>query len=142
MFTASPCEKVLSLNTAHSPFLSAPDDLVRELLVLVNPAGKRSNLTKSCPKFCPEQNVFGTGENSCFVTLRAVCNPGESNDTFLPYHLGEPYKFSVNWYTSNMSDTPARERVLTLSSGLRSQSVISVCPREQIGNGATVSSSA
>jgi pimeloyl-ACP methyl ester carboxylesterase len=35
MFTATPCEKVVSMDTAHSPFLSAPDDLVRRIAELV-----------------------------------------------------------------------------------------------------------
>jgi pimeloyl-ACP methyl ester carboxylesterase len=35
MLAASPCEKVLSMETAHSPFLSAPDELVARLLELV-----------------------------------------------------------------------------------------------------------
>ena len=34
MYTASPCQKVLSLNTSHSPFLSAPKELVAHLLTI------------------------------------------------------------------------------------------------------------
>lgn len=34
MHTATPCHKVLSLNTDHSPFLSAPKELVRTLISL------------------------------------------------------------------------------------------------------------
>lgn len=32
MYTATPCQQVLSLNTSHSPFLSAPQSLVEHLL--------------------------------------------------------------------------------------------------------------
>jgi len=34
MYTARPCEKVISMNTAHSPFFSAPGELVEHLLSL------------------------------------------------------------------------------------------------------------
>jgi len=34
MYTASPCQKVISLNTSHSPFLSAPIELVAHLLTI------------------------------------------------------------------------------------------------------------
>ena len=35
MYQALPCEKVLSMNTSHSPFLSAPEELVSHLLSAV-----------------------------------------------------------------------------------------------------------
>ncbi|MFH1490798.1 MAG: alpha/beta hydrolase, partial [Pseudomonadota bacterium] len=34
MFTALPCQQVMSLNTGHSPFFSAPGELVRHLTSL------------------------------------------------------------------------------------------------------------
>jgi pimeloyl-ACP methyl ester carboxylesterase len=34
MYTATPCRQVVSLDTSHSPFLSAPDELVAHLLSL------------------------------------------------------------------------------------------------------------
>jgi pimeloyl-ACP methyl ester carboxylesterase len=34
MYTALPCERVVSLNTSHSPFLSAPEELAGHLLSL------------------------------------------------------------------------------------------------------------
>jgi len=34
MYTALPCEKIISMNTSHSPFLSAPEGLARHLLSL------------------------------------------------------------------------------------------------------------
>jgi len=34
MYTASPCRKVISMDTSHSPFLSAPDKLVEHLTSL------------------------------------------------------------------------------------------------------------
>lgn len=34
MYTRNPCERVLTLDTSHSPFLSAPQDLARALLSL------------------------------------------------------------------------------------------------------------
>jgi len=34
MYTALPCEKIISMNTSHSPFLSAPEELARHLLSL------------------------------------------------------------------------------------------------------------
>lgn len=34
MYTAVPCQKVVSLDTSHSPFLSAPDELVAHLISL------------------------------------------------------------------------------------------------------------
>jgi hypothetical protein len=34
MYTAVPCEQVLSMNTSHSPFLSAPQALAKHLLSL------------------------------------------------------------------------------------------------------------
>ncbi len=34
MYTAMPCEKVITMNTAHSPFLSAPQELVSHLTSL------------------------------------------------------------------------------------------------------------
>jgi hypothetical protein len=35
MYTATPCRTVLTLNTGHSPFFSAPEALVAHLLALV-----------------------------------------------------------------------------------------------------------
>jgi hypothetical protein len=32
MYTAVPCQKVISMNTSHSPFFSTPDELVAHLL--------------------------------------------------------------------------------------------------------------
>ena len=34
MYTELPCEKVVSMDTSHSPFLSAPEELVRHLMSL------------------------------------------------------------------------------------------------------------
>lgn len=34
MYTAVPCQKVISMNTSHSPFLSAPEELVSHLTAL------------------------------------------------------------------------------------------------------------
>ena len=34
MYTASPCQRVISMDTSHSPFLSAPEDLVAHLTAL------------------------------------------------------------------------------------------------------------
>lgn len=34
MYTAQPCQKVISMNSSHSPFLSAPDELVTKLTFL------------------------------------------------------------------------------------------------------------
>lgn len=34
MYTRLPCQQVISLNTSHSPFLSAPDELVKHLTAL------------------------------------------------------------------------------------------------------------
>jgi hypothetical protein len=34
MYTRLPCQKVISLNTSHSPFLSAPQELMQHLLNL------------------------------------------------------------------------------------------------------------
>lgn len=34
MYTATPCRKVISMETSHSPFLSAPEELVRRLTSL------------------------------------------------------------------------------------------------------------
>jgi pimeloyl-ACP methyl ester carboxylesterase len=34
MYTAQPCERVITIDTDHSPFFSAPDELVRHLLAL------------------------------------------------------------------------------------------------------------
>jgi pimeloyl-ACP methyl ester carboxylesterase len=34
MYTALPCQQVISMNTSHSPFLSAPDDLAAHLMSL------------------------------------------------------------------------------------------------------------
>jgi pimeloyl-ACP methyl ester carboxylesterase len=34
MIDASPCQRVISMNTDHSPFFSAPDELVRHLLTV------------------------------------------------------------------------------------------------------------
>ena len=34
MYLATPCEKVVSLNASHSPFLSMPDELAKQLLPL------------------------------------------------------------------------------------------------------------
>ncbi len=35
LYTSVPCEKVISMNTSHSPFFSAPETLARHLLSLV-----------------------------------------------------------------------------------------------------------
>lgn len=35
MYSDTPCQQVLSLNTSHSPFLSAPHSLVEHLLTAV-----------------------------------------------------------------------------------------------------------
>lgn len=40
MYTATPCETVLSLDTGHSPFLSAPEALVDHLLTVAEPHGQ------------------------------------------------------------------------------------------------------
>jgi hypothetical protein len=32
MYTAIPCRRVVSMNTSHSPFLSAPEELVKNLV--------------------------------------------------------------------------------------------------------------
>ena len=32
MYTRTPCQRIISMNTAHSPFLSAPEELVGQLL--------------------------------------------------------------------------------------------------------------
>lgn len=34
MYTTVPCQRVISMNTSHSPFLSAPDELVAHLLTM------------------------------------------------------------------------------------------------------------
>jgi pimeloyl-ACP methyl ester carboxylesterase len=34
MYTALPCEKVITLNTSHNPYLSAPESLANHLLAL------------------------------------------------------------------------------------------------------------
>jgi len=34
LYTMSPCQKVLSLNTSHSPFFSAPEELAQHLMAL------------------------------------------------------------------------------------------------------------
>jgi hypothetical protein len=34
MYTATPCQKVISMNTSHSAYFSAPDELTAHLLVL------------------------------------------------------------------------------------------------------------
>jgi len=34
MYTASPCRKVIAMDTSHSPFLSAPEKLVEHLTSL------------------------------------------------------------------------------------------------------------
>ena len=36
MYTASPCQRVISMETSHSPFFSAPQELVRHLVSLVS----------------------------------------------------------------------------------------------------------
>lgn len=36
MYTAMPCQRVISMNTSHSPFLSAPEELARNLLGLTD----------------------------------------------------------------------------------------------------------
>lgn len=38
LYTQTPCQQVFTLNTGHSPFLSAPDELVSILLTAVAPA--------------------------------------------------------------------------------------------------------
>ena len=37
MYTELPCEKVITMNTSHSPFLSAPRELANHLIFLSNP---------------------------------------------------------------------------------------------------------
>ena len=37
MYTELPCEKVIAMNTSHSPFLSAPRELANHLIFLSNP---------------------------------------------------------------------------------------------------------
>jgi pimeloyl-ACP methyl ester carboxylesterase len=34
LYTRSPCQKVMSMNTSHSPFFSAPEELARHLMAL------------------------------------------------------------------------------------------------------------
>ena len=34
LYTALPCQKVISMNTSHSPFFSAPEELARHLMTL------------------------------------------------------------------------------------------------------------
>jgi pimeloyl-ACP methyl ester carboxylesterase len=45
MYTATPCQQVLSLNTSHSPFLSAPQSLVEHLLTAAE-VGSSANVTR------------------------------------------------------------------------------------------------
>jgi hypothetical protein len=34
LYTAVPCEKVIAMDTSHSPFFSAPGELARHLMAL------------------------------------------------------------------------------------------------------------
>jgi len=36
MYTQTPCEQIIVMNTSHSPFLSAPEELARNLLGLTD----------------------------------------------------------------------------------------------------------
>jgi pimeloyl-ACP methyl ester carboxylesterase len=43
MYTASPCQTILSLETSHSPFFSAPQQLVQHLISLSSDSGEQPN---------------------------------------------------------------------------------------------------
>jgi pimeloyl-ACP methyl ester carboxylesterase len=41
LYTATPCQAVISMNTSHSPFFSAPEELANHLMAVGNSSGAR-----------------------------------------------------------------------------------------------------